>query len=102
MPKKKRVRNYRKEYDTYHGTEEQRANRVKRVQARREAEKDGRVKKGDGKEVGHLKPLSKGGGNEKGNTRVMSRTANRKAHDKDMSKPTKKTVKKKACARKKK
>lgn len=39
--------------------------------------KEGRVRKGDGKEVDHKKPMSKGGGNGRKNLRVMSRRANR-------------------------
>lgn len=72
MPKKKR--NYRKEYDDFHGKPEQKKNRAMRNAARREAG----LKKGDGKEVDHKKPLSKGGTNAKSNRRVVSRHANRK------------------------
>lgn len=75
-------RNYKKEYETYHGTEEQKNNRVKRNAARRKAEAEGKVSKGDDKEVDHKKPLSKGGSNAKGNTRVVSRKTNRKKYDK--------------------
>lgn len=71
------ARNYRKEYDSYHSKPEQRKNRVKRTLARRQAEKDGRVKKGDGKDLDHKKPLRSGGSNAKSNTRVRSRAANR-------------------------
>ena len=39
--------------------------------------KDGRVKKGDGKDIDHKKPIRSGGGNSKGNTRVRSASANR-------------------------
>lgn len=70
-------RNYKKEYENYHSKPEQRANRSKRVQARREAEKEGKVRKGDGKDVDHKKPLRSGGGNSKGNLRVRSASANR-------------------------
>ena len=70
-------RDYKKEYREYHGTEEQKKNRAKRNNARRRLEREGKVKKGDGKEVDHKKPLSKGGGNGKSNLRVMSRSANR-------------------------
>lgn len=51
--------------------------RVKRNKARRHAIKDGRVKKGDGKDIDHKKPLRSGGSNSKSNTRVRSRSANR-------------------------
>jgi len=71
-------RNYKKEYDDYHSKKEQKDNRVKRNKARREGIKKGIVKKGDGKEIDHIKPLSKGGGNGSKNRRVVSRKTNRK------------------------
>lgn len=70
-------RNFKKEYQEYHGTSEQRANRSKRTIARNQAIKDGRVKRGDGLDVDHIKPLSKGGSNAKSNTRVVSASENR-------------------------
>jgi hypothetical protein len=70
-------RNYKKEYANYQGKPEQIKNRAKRNKARAEAMKDGRVKKGDGKDVDHKKPLSKGGSNHKSNTRVVSKSTNR-------------------------
>lgn len=70
-------RNYKQEYQSYHGKPEQIANRAKRNHARLEATKAGSVKKGDGKEVDHKVPLSKGGSNSKSNTRVVSRAVNR-------------------------
>lgn len=73
----KRKRNYRKEYDEYHGTPEQKKNRAKRNAARAKMAKSGKVSKGDGKEVDHKKPLSKGGGNGKGNLRVVTKKKNR-------------------------
>lgn len=55
MPKKKskKKRNYASEYKNYHGKPEQRAKRSKRVLARRKLMKEGKVKKGDGKDVIH-------------------------------------------------
>ena len=70
-------RNYKKEYANYQGKPEQIKNRAKRNKARAEAMKDGKVKKGDGKDVDHKKPLSKGGSNHKSNTRVVSKSTNR-------------------------
>lgn len=70
-------RDFKKEYDKYHSTEEQRKNRSKRTTARNEAIKDGRVKRGDSKDIDHIKPLSKGGSNAKSNTRVVSASENR-------------------------
>jgi 5-methylcytosine-specific restriction endonuclease McrA len=74
----KRKRDYRREYDEYHAKPEQRKNRSKRNQARRKLG----LKKGDGREVDHRTPLSKGGGNGKGNLRAVSRKTNRKKGNK--------------------
>ena len=51
--------------------------RVANNKARREALADGRVAKGDGKDVDHKKPLAKGGSTKKSNTRVVSQKKNR-------------------------
>lgn len=88
------ARNYKKEYANYHSKPEQRKNRSKRTVARRQAEKDGRVKKGDGKDLDHKKPLRNGGSNAKSNTRVRSRSANRADNGKRGGrKPTRKSKK---------
>jgi len=71
-------RDYKKEYKDFHGKPKEIKNRASRNKAR--AEKG--LKKGDGKEVDHKKPLSKGGGNGKGNTRVTTQKANRKKYNK--------------------
>lgn len=71
------ARNYRKEYDEYHGKPEQIKNRAERVKARRMMEKTGAVSKGDGKDVHHVKPLRSGGKSSPGNLRVRSVKANR-------------------------
>ena len=69
-------RNY--DYDKrYQASKDQIANRVKRNQARRSAIKNGSAKVGDGKDVDHIKPLSKGGSNRPSNTRVISKRVNR-------------------------
>tara|TARA_B100001059_G_C17446464_1_gene385247 strand:- start:100 stop:351 length:252 start_codon:yes stop_codon:yes gene_type:complete len=70
-------RNYRKEYDNYHSKPTQKKRRAQRNAARDVMEKDGKVKKGDGKDVGHKKPLAKGGSNKKSNLRVTSASKNR-------------------------
>lgn len=75
MPRKE-PRNYREEYHEYHGKPEQKANRATRNAARAKMVKEGRVRKGDGKEVDHVKGVEKGNGAK--NLKVMSRTANRK------------------------
>lgn len=59
----------------YNSTDKQKKRRAARNQARREAIKDGRVKKGDGKDIDHKdhNPMNK----SKKNTRVMSASKNR-------------------------
>ena len=71
------ARNYKQEYERYQGTPEQIHNRSLRNKARRAAVKAGQAKKGDGKDVGHILALSKGGSNSAGNTRMQSRPSNR-------------------------
>ena len=71
------TRDYKKEYAEYHGKPEQIANRAERVKARRTMEKTGAAKKGDGKDVDHIRPLSKGGTSAKSNLRMRSVKANR-------------------------
>jgi hypothetical protein len=44
---------------------------------RKQAIKEGKVKPHDGKDVGHKKPLSKGGSNAKSNLKVQKSSANR-------------------------
>jgi hypothetical protein len=53
------------------------AKRVARNRARREAIRDGRVSKGDGKELDHKKPLDAGGSKSSSNTRVVDAKENR-------------------------
>jgi len=71
------ARDYKREYQNYQGTEQQKKNRAKRNKARREEMRLGRVHKGDGKDVDHKKPLIKGGGTSLSNLRVVSEHANR-------------------------
>jgi hypothetical protein len=70
-------RNYRSEYDNYQGTPEQIKKRAERVKARRMMEKTGAAKKGDGKDVDHIKPMRSGGTSTKANLRMRSKSANR-------------------------
>ena len=70
-------RDYRQEYDAYQGTDEQKRNRAKRNSARRKLAREGRVSKGDGKDVDHKKPISKGGTNGGSNLRVVDSAKNR-------------------------
>lgn len=65
-------------YDkAYNAKPDQLKKRAARNAARREMMADGKVSKGDGKDVDHKKPLKNGGTNAKGNLKVTSQTANR-------------------------
>jgi hypothetical protein len=77
MPYVNKPRPYKKEYAEYQGTEEQKKNRAKRNAARRKLTANGTVHKGDGKDVDHTKPISKGGTNDGSNLRVKSKKTNR-------------------------
>lgn len=68
-------RDYKKEAK-YEASPEQVAHRVARNRARRELMRKGKVHKGDGKDVGHVVALDKGGSNTDG-LRVISKAANR-------------------------
>ncbi|QDP58835.1 MAG: hypothetical protein Unbinned80contig1000_44 [Prokaryotic dsDNA virus sp.] len=56
--------------------------RVLRNKARRKALREGRASKGDDTHVDHKVPLSKGGGNGDGNTRVVKAETNMKKYNK--------------------
>lgn len=73
------ARNYRKEYDNYHSKPEQRANRSKRVLARRKMEKKGKVRKGDGKDVDHKDGNPRNNGDS--NLRVLPKSKNRSMNE---------------------
>jgi len=75
--KNKSDRNYRREYLTYQGSEEQKKNRAERNAARNKLMKAGKVHKGDGMDVDHQKMLSKGGTNTTTNLRVVAEGVNR-------------------------
>lgn len=79
MPRKE-PRNYKEEYAAYHGKPKQIKNRATRNAARKIKEKSGAVRKGDGKEVDHVRGV--GRGNSSGNLRVVSRATNRKKGNK--------------------
>lgn len=70
------ARDYRKEYDEYHGTPEQKKRRAQRNAARAKAAKEGKVSKGDGREVDHL-GMNRRGKLNNGKVKVVSRKANR-------------------------
>ena len=62
---------------TYQATPKQRKNRAARNNARARLMKEGKVRKGDGKDVGHKKPMVKGGSNARSNLTVQSARKNR-------------------------
>lgn len=76
MPYVNKPRPYRKEYLQYQGTEEQKKKRAMRNAARNKLLKEGKVHKGDGMDVAHIKALDKGGSNKDG-VRVERASTNR-------------------------
>ena len=69
------ARDYKSEYANYQGKPAQKKARAKRNAARAKLEKEGRVHKGDGKDVDHKRGV--GAGNGDGNLRVQSKHDNR-------------------------
>ena len=61
MPYVNKPRPYKHEYETYQGKPDQLRKRAERNTARAAMTKKGAVHKGDGKDVDHVKALSKGG-----------------------------------------
>lgn len=75
------TRDYKKEYQDYHGTPEQKKRRAQRNKARKTAEREGKVSKGDGKEVDHL-AKNRRGSLDNSRVRVVSKRTNRKKQPK--------------------
>ena len=73
----KKDRDYKQEYANYDGTDAVKKRRAQRNKARRIMEREGLVHKGDGKDVDHVKPLTKGGTTKRSNLKVVSASANR-------------------------
>ena len=67
----------RPSYEPYQKTEKAKKARAQANKARRMLMREGLVHKGDGKDVDHKKPLSKGGATTRSNLRVKSKSANR-------------------------
>lgn len=70
-------RDYKKEYAKYAGKPAAIKARSERTVLRRKANELGITHKGDGKNLDHIKPLSKGGANKLSNTRVVSESTNK-------------------------
>jgi len=77
----RKQRDYKDEYNSFHAKPEQKKRRAQRNAARADAEKDGRVSKGDGKEVDHVN-APRTGSLENVKTRVVPKTENRKRQPK--------------------
>jgi 5-methylcytosine-specific restriction endonuclease McrA len=77
MPYVNKPRPYKHEYETYDGTPAVKKKRAERNKARRIMEREGVVHKGDGKDVDHKTPLSKGGKTVRSNLRAVSASTNR-------------------------
>ena len=67
----------KRQVEGYNRRPEQIRKRVQRDKARRLLMKEGLVKKYDGKDVNHKNPIRSGGGNERSNLSVQSRSTNR-------------------------
>ena len=83
MPQKPEDRDYKKESARDHKPKAKRERRNKRNKARYALMKEGRVKKGDGKEIHHKTALSKGGSNSRANWQVVSKARNRRQASKN-------------------
>jgi len=68
-------RNYDNEYEKYQGTPKQKKRRAQRNKARRQMERAGKVRKGDGKDVDHKNGNTSD--NSSKNLRVQSKSKNR-------------------------
>jgi hypothetical protein len=75
-----RMKNGKRDYSqqrVYNATPKATAKRVANNEARRGAIKEGKARVGDGTDVDHKVPLSKGGTNAKSNLRVVKASTNR-------------------------
>ena len=70
-------RDYKREVALYTSKPSVVKKRTEQNAARAEMAKKGLVHKGDGKDVDHVKPLSKGGTNSRSNLRVVPASSNR-------------------------
>lgn len=70
-------RDYKRENELYNSRPEQRKARSERSVTRVKSNRAGKTSKGDGMDIDHIKPLSKGGLNILSNERVVSEGVNR-------------------------
>lgn len=83
MPYVNKPRPYKKEYQKQKERKHERLRRNARERARYEADnpgKDGKTVNRKGKDIDHIKPLSKGGTNGGNNIRLVSASENRSFH----------------------
>lgn len=73
--RKRTAAGIKRQHDLWESSSEYKEKHSARMSARRKAEKDGRVHKGDNKDVDHIRGVSAGNG--KRNIRVMSAGGNR-------------------------
>lgn len=73
--RKRTAAGYKHEYERYQSSTKAKKERAARNSARRSAIRAGKVRKGDNKDVDHIKGVSAGNGAS--NLRVMSASANR-------------------------
>ena len=71
----KEDRDYKDEYEKHHSSPEQRARRIRRTVTRKKAEREGRVSKGDGKDIDHKDHNPHN--DSPSNLRIKSKSANR-------------------------
>jgi len=71
----KKPRNYKSEYNNYHGKPKAKKQRAENNKARRVMTKAGKVSKGDGKDVAHKDNNTKN--NKKSNLKVQPKSKNR-------------------------
>lgn len=65
------------ELSRFQSSKKAKKDRAARNKARRQALREGRVHRGDDKEVDHIQGLSSGGSNSRNNIRIVSRKFNR-------------------------
>ena len=69
------ARDYRDEYEKFQSSTKAKKDRASRNAARRELEREGRVRKGDGRDIDHKDGNPRN--NARGNLRVTTRSINR-------------------------
>lgn len=70
-------RDYKTEYEKYAGKSSAKKDRAQRNKARAMMVKAGKAHKGDGKDIGHIKALGRGGLSVMYNLQVQSKSENR-------------------------